>query len=57
MNWKHWALLLGTPCAVAFLDYLQNVPVWDAKALTHAGIATALVGLGILAKSPLQGAS
>jgi hypothetical protein len=53
-DWQHWLLLLGTPCAVAFLDYLvnSNAP-FSVPALEHAGLATALVGLTLLKQSVL----
>lgn len=48
-DWRHWLVLLGTPCATAFLDYLVNsASPFSGPTLEHAGIATALVGLAVL---------
>lgn len=54
-DWQHWALLLGTPCATAFVDYLVNsADPFSKTTLTHAGLATLLVGLTLLKQSVLQ---
>lgn len=54
---KHVLLLVAAPALTAFLDYLQNTPVLDSRSLMHALVASLLVALGILSKSPLLGAS
>lgn len=50
---KYVALLCLAPCASALESYLQNAPVLDWHTLEHGLVAALIVGLGILAKSPL----
>ena len=51
-NWHDWALLLGVPVVVAFLDYLVNSSApFSTPTLEHAGLAAALVGVTLLKKN------
>lgn len=51
LDLQHWLVLLLTPCASAFLDYLVNSAAPFSKmALQHAGLATCLVAVAIVDK-------
>lgn len=51
---QHIIALLAAPCAVAFLDYIQNSPVLSVVTLEHAAVATALVAVAVFDRAVLN---